>query len=82
MDCSRWTGHSDEEIAVLLKIGEDGLKKRWRAVYARVSASDASLIPAIAAPQLKRKLILEALRGRLEEIRPYQRRAARAPLGG
>lgn len=75
-------GHSDEEIAVLLKIGEDGLKKRWRAVYSRVSASDATLIPASAAPQLKRKLILEALRGRLEEIRPYRRRAVAAPLGG
>ena len=75
-------GHTDAEIAVLLKIGDDGLKKRWRAVYARVNASDSSLIPESAAPQIKRKLILEALRGRLEEIRPYRRRAAGATLGG
>ena len=75
-------GHTDAEIAVLLKIGEDGLKKRWRAVYARVSAADSSLIPESAAPQIKRKLILEALRGRLEEIRPYRRQAAGATLGG
>ena len=75
-------GHTDAEIAVLLKIGEDGLKKRWRAVYVRVSAADSSLIPESAAPQIKRKLILEALRGRLEEIRPYPRRAAEVAIGG
>ena len=56
-------GHTDAEIAVLLKIGDDGLKKRWRAVYARVNASDSSLIPERAAPQIKRKLILEAFAG-------------------
>jgi len=69
-------GHTDPEIAALLEIGEEGLKKRWRAVYARVNAADSSLIPESAAPQMKRKLILEALRSRLEEIRPYRRRAA------
>jgi len=71
-------GGSDADIAEMLAIGEDGLKKRWRSVYARVSAAEPSLIPVKAAPQMKRKLILEALRERLEEIRPYRRRAARA----
>ena len=75
-------GHSDPEIVGLLKISEDGLKKRWRALYARVSAVDSSLVPESAAPRMKRKLILEALRGRLEEIRPYQRRVAKTTRGG
>lgn len=75
-------GHSDAEIARLLDLTEDGLKKRWRAVYRTVEQSEPGLCPTDAAPHFKRKLLLDALRFRLEEIRPYAAHRTKPTPGG
>lgn len=75
-------GHSDADIAELLDLTDDGLKKRWRAIYRSVQQSEPSLCADGAAPHLKRKILLDALRFRLEEIRPHSvRRAKPTPSG-
>lgn len=73
-------GAPDDRIAELVGLSEDGLKKRWRAVFQRVAETEPELLPASVPVQSKRKLLLDALRMRLEEIRPYQ--AKKVPLRG
>lgn len=64
-------GSSDTEIAGLLGITQDGVKKRWRRVYAATGKAEPNLVPP-GAPQTRRKVLLDALRSRPEEIRPYR----------
>lgn len=72
-------GLSDEEIvqAESIGIGRDGVKTRWRAIYARVAAVAPTLLPAgregVRGAE-KRRLLLGYLRDHMEELRPLQAR--------
>lgn len=78
-------GYEDPEISARLTLSEDAVKKRWRAIYRRVTDAEPNLVPADATGHVRRRVLLGALQGRLEEIRPYpitRSRAAKLTLGG
>lgn len=68
-------GRTDSEVAEELEISLDAVKKRWSAIYIRANERMPGLLPE--SPEggrgvEKRRAILQHLRDRPEELRPYQ----------
>lgn len=61
---------SDREFADQSGLTQDAVKKRWRAVYDRVSAVHPCLVPSRLAGSDQRRLLLGYVRQHLEELRP------------
>ena len=74
-------GSTDAEIAHELAVSVETIRKRWRAIFERVSDRELLADPALAdAPLIrlsrgpeKRRLVLQYLATHLEELRPYAR---------
>jgi hypothetical protein len=62
---------SDEEAAQELHVSKDGIKKRWRSIYAKVDIADPELLCNIISGTARRRAIVHYLRQHLEELRPY-----------
>jgi hypothetical protein len=62
---------SDEEVAQELHVSKDGIKKRWRSIYAKVDTADPQLLAGIISGTAHRRAIVHYLRQHLEELRPY-----------
>lgn len=62
----------DRDFALSQGVSDDAVKKRWRAIYDRVSAVE----PQLTAPSLgstnQRRQLISYLRRHLEELRPYE----------
>jgi hypothetical protein len=63
---------SDEEAAQELHVSKDGIKKRWRSIYAKVDNADPELLSSIISGTARRRTIVHYLRQHLEELRPYR----------
>jgi hypothetical protein len=61
---------SDREFADQNGLTPDAVKKRWRAIYDRVSLTGSSFIPPDRSGSDQRRLLLGYLRQHLEELRP------------
>jgi DNA-binding NarL/FixJ family response regulator len=72
-------GETDDDLAVTLNISRSAVKKRWNAIYDRVAAQDADLLPNAFDSNhnrrgaQKRHLLLRYLRHHPEELRPAER---------
>ncbi len=66
-------GLADSEIRTQLGLNENALKKRWRAIYIRLQAREPQLAPDTLAPPVRRRGLLDGLRTRLQELRPWPR---------
>ena len=62
---------SDRDFAIAHRVTDDAVKKRWRAVYDRVSAVEPSMATAEQGGANQRRVLLGYLRQHLEELRPY-----------
>lgn len=63
---------SDEEAAEELHVSKDGIKKRWRSIYAKVDTADPELLGSITSSTARRRTVVHYLRQHLEELRPYR----------
>jgi hypothetical protein len=63
---------SDEEAAQELQVSKDGIKKRWRSIYAKVDTADPQLLCCITSGTARRRVLVHYLRQHLEELRPYR----------
>jgi hypothetical protein len=72
---------SDEEIAQELYLSKDGVKKRWRLIYAEVEKSEPDLLFDITSGVARRRTVLRYLRQHLEELRPYYEAPQRRKTG-
>ena len=77
-------GCTDVEIAEKLAVTTDAIKRRWVKIYARVQDVFPTLLPG--SPEgsrghEKRRALLNQLRDRPEEMRPYTRRGNRSAEG-
>jgi len=63
---------SDDEAAQELHVSKDGIKKRWRSIYAKVDTADPELLGSITSSTARRRTIMHYLRQHLEELRPYR----------
>lgn len=63
---------SDEEATQELHVSKDGIKKRWRSIYAKVDIADPELLGSITSSTARRRAIVHYLRQHLEELRPYR----------
>jgi hypothetical protein len=71
--CWALQGRNDDEIARLVHVGIEAIKKRWDAIYARVEQNLPSLLPPRGEGRRgleKRGLLLAYLRDHPEELRP------------
>lgn len=76
-------GAADRQLANLLGITFDSVRKTWEALYRRVNDVDALLLPTAGTASghrgsEKRRVLLDYLRQHPEELRPYRRRAVAA----
>lgn len=72
-------GFTDNEIAGQLGVNADAVKKRWVAIYERVSEVFPDLLPnspTSGRGSEKRRILLARLKDRPEELRPFDRKAA------
>ncbi len=70
-------GYTDVEIAQKLEVTTDAIKRRWVKIYGRVQEVFPALLPSSpegSRGQEKRRALLNHLRDRPEEMRPYARR--------
>jgi DNA-binding CsgD family transcriptional regulator len=73
-------GETCEELATSLSISPWTVKKRWHAIYDRVSDVDSELLPPLTANSLyatsrgpeRRRRLLNYLRQHFEELRPFE----------
>ena len=76
----------DRDFARSHGLSDDGVKKRWRAIYDRVALVDPPLLESGVSGPNQRRLLLGYLRQHLEELRPYRRARRKidsvASLGG
>lgn len=70
-------GLADPEICTYLALDENALKKRWRAIYMRLQKREPELAPDNLAPPARRRRLLDGLRSRLQELRPWPRNGER-----
>jgi DNA-binding CsgD family transcriptional regulator len=67
-------GYTDNEIAAIIHVQPDAVKKRWTGIYERVQATFPELLPPNnerGRGSEKRRALLNHLRDRPEELRPY-----------
>ncbi len=69
--------HTDKDIAEILGVRHDTIRRRWESIYRRVEETDDTILPSTNTPEGKRgsarrHLLLEYLRQHLEEIRPFK----------
>lgn len=62
---------SDRDVAKHLALSEDAVKKRWRAIYARVMTVEPTLLRSDDSGAVQRRTLLQRLRQNLEELRPF-----------
>jgi hypothetical protein len=75
-------GYTDSEIGTEIGVSPDAVKKRWSAIYNRVSDVFPDLLPESPSGGRgveKRRVLLSHLRERSEELRPFERRAFSRP---
>ena len=72
-------GETDEELAQILCLSPNTLKKRWQSIYARVEAVAPEIfgVTAIRGTEArrgteKRRNVMEYIRHHLEEVRPVE----------
>jgi len=63
---------SDADMAQSLQLEPDALKKRWRSIYRRFEAAEPGKLPLGSAAHVRRLALVNILRGRMEELRPYR----------
>lgn len=63
---------TDQEVAEVLQVTPDAIKKRWRCINAKVSAREPTTLSGVTSAVGRRRAILGRIRPRLEELRPYQ----------
>jgi hypothetical protein len=72
-------GGTDEDLGSTLRLTQDAVKARWRAVFARIAEAKPDLVEDDGRVQgrgrQKRHRVLGYLREHLEELRPYDWRA-------
>ena len=64
---------SDREAMECLDLSAEAIKKRWRSIYAKVSAQEPHLFRDDAHGADRRRILLHRIRQNLQEIRPYSR---------
>jgi hypothetical protein len=63
---------TDQEVAEVLQVTPDAIKKRWRSINARVNDREPATLAGVTSAIGRRRAILGRIRPRLEELRPYQ----------
>jgi hypothetical protein len=64
---------SDREVMEDLLLSAEAIKKRWRSIYAKVTAQEPALFKADVSGADRRRILLQRIRQNLQEIRPYSR---------
>ena len=64
--------NTDQEIADILHVTPDAIKKRWRNIHAKVMTAEPATLRGITSALGRRRAILGRVRPRLEELRPYR----------
>ena len=64
--------NTDQEIAEMLGVTPDAIKKRWRNIHTKVTRREPGTLSGIASALGRRRAILGRVRPRLEELRPYK----------
>jgi len=62
---------TDQEVAEVLQVTPDAIKKRWRSINAKVSDREPAALSGVTSAIGRRRAILGRIRPRLEELRPY-----------
>jgi hypothetical protein len=63
---------TDQEVAEVLQVTPDAIKKRWRSINAKVGDREPATLAGVTSAIGRRRAILGRIRPRLEEMRPYQ----------
>jgi hypothetical protein len=63
---------TDQEIAEVLQVTPDAIKKRWRSINAKVGEREPATLVGVTSAIGRRRAILGRIRPRLEELRPWQ----------
>lgn len=64
---------SDREAMEHLAVSADGIKKRWRSIYAKAVIQEPALFPIDVGGADRRRILLNRIRQNLQEIRPTAR---------
>ena len=64
--------NTDQEIADILRVTPDAIKKRWRNIHTKVMTLEPATLRGITSALGRRRAILGRVRPRLEELRPYK----------
>jgi DNA-binding CsgD family transcriptional regulator len=62
---------TDQEVADVLQVTPDAIKKRWRSINAKVSHREPATLAGVTSAVGRRRAILGRIRPRLEELRPH-----------
>jgi hypothetical protein len=62
---------TDQEVAEVLHVTPDAIKKRWRSINAKVGEREPATLSGVTSATGRRRAILGRIRPRLEELRPY-----------
>lgn len=62
---------SDREVMEYLLLSAEAIKKRWRSIYAKVTAQEPGLFKADVSGADRRRILLNRIRQNLQELRPY-----------
>lgn len=71
LECA-FLDNTDQEIADILAVTPDAIKKRWRNIHTKVMAREPATLGGIQSAVGRRRAILGRVRPRLEELRPYK----------